>query len=621
MRRQLAGLFLMVATVPAFGAPAPSRWIEVRSKHFVVLTDSGEKDGRRIETQFERMHAVFHQLFPTPGDDSAPPIIVLALKDKKAMQALEPAAYLAKNQIDLAGLFVRTTDKNYILVRLDAEQEHAYATVYHEYMHYMLRRAEEWLPLWLNEGLAEFYQNTDIEEKAVRMGQPSGEDIAYLAQHSVLPLPTLFAVDHASPYYHDEQKGSVFYAESWALTHYLIVNDRKNGTHLLRTYTEYLEHHEDPVAAAEHAFGDLKKLQQALEMYIQQRSFTYFSVAQSFPVNESAFEVRPVSQSEADAVRADVLIDTQRPADALALLDAVLRDDPKNALAHEAMGSLKFHDGDIAAAKKWYGEAVQLGSQSYLAHYYYAVMSLQANAQGQDESIESSLRTAIKLGPDFAPSYDALAMFYGRRHEKLDEAHILTLQSVQLEPGNLIYRLNAAEILAQDGKFDNAINVLKAATHLAKTPYETDSIQSRIQRMERVRDAQAQAKQTAGDASVQTASVGGPEVVSLGAAAPADGPKYPPGDANGPRHEIKGVIRGVKCTYPAVITLKVEQPGKAVTLYNNDLFKIVFSAANFTPEKDVNACKEIEGMKARVSYAEASGAAVDGQVLSIELTK
>ena len=54
--------------------------------------------------------------------------------------------------------------------------------------------------------------------------------------------------------------------------------------------------------------------------------------------------------------------------------DAVLREDPKNASVRESMGYLKYREGDMEAARRWYGEAVQLDSQSYLAHYYYAAI-------------------------------------------------------------------------------------------------------------------------------------------------------------------------------------------------------------------------------------------------------
>ncbi len=95
------------------------------------------------------------------------------------MQALEPAAYLAKNQIDLSGFFLRSPDKSYILVRLDAEQQHAYSTVYHEYTHFMLRKASAWLPLWLNEGLAQFYENTEMDDKTAWLGEANPEAVDF----------------------------------------------------------------------------------------------------------------------------------------------------------------------------------------------------------------------------------------------------------------------------------------------------------------------------------------------------------------------------------------------------------------------------------------------------------
>jgi tetratricopeptide (TPR) repeat protein len=159
------------------------------------------------------------------------------------------------------------------------------------------------------------------------------------------------------------------------------------------------------------------------------------------------------------------------------------------------MGYLKFREGDIPAAKKWYGEAVQLDSHSYLANYYFAVMSLQGGDRDHDEAIEASLRAANKLNPAFAPGCDALATFYASRNEKLSEAHLLNVQAVQLEPDNLQYRLNAASVLAQEQQFASAVNVLQAAKRLAKNPVETANVQNRIeqfQRIEAMMDARGQ---------------------------------------------------------------------------------------------------------------------------------
>jgi len=609
MHKHLTALFLLCATITALASEPNDHWLEVQSPHFVVLTDSNEKQARRIAAQFEQMRSVFQRLFPS-ASEAGPPIIVLALKDKKGFQALEPAAYLAKGQLDLAGLFIRTPDKNYILLRLDAGGEHPFATVYHEYTHYLLRKAT-WLPLWLNEGFAEFYQNTDIRDKEVLLGQASQDNILYLQQNRLLPLTTLLKVDYTSPYYHDEQKGSVFYAESWALTHYLEVTDREKNTNRIRDYAQLLVKGEDSVTAAQHAFGDLNQLQSSLEDYIRRGSFMMFKMNSSVTVDAASFQARPVSGTEADAVRADVLVNTQRTKEAQALLETSLRDDPNNALAHETMGFLKFREGDIPAAQKWYSEAVQLDSKSYLAHYYYAVMTLQVGDRDHDATIESSLRTSIKINPTFAPSYDALAMFYVTRNEKLKEAHILNAQAVQLEPENLFYRLNAANVLSQQQLYSDAIGVLKQAIPVAKTPDQIALVQNRIKQLEQFEAASPNPNKTTVFQRVNGKIIGITE----------DTPNYPTGDSKGPQHTIKGTLRNIRCSYPTVLALSMDQAGKTITLYTNNYYKVVFTTANYEPDGDIKPCTGIEDMKATVKYAEVSDKNVAGQILAIELSK
>ncbi|MGZ5177173.1 MAG: tetratricopeptide repeat protein [Burkholderiales bacterium] len=635
MRRAVSIFFLFVVTLSASARDGASHWSEVRTQHFVVLTDSNEKQARRVASQLERMRAVFHVLLPTASDTAGSPVIVLALKDKKAFQALEPEAYLAKGQLDLAGLFMRAPDKNYILLRLDAQGDHPYATIYHEYTHFMLRNASEWIPLWLNEGLAEFYQNSDIEEKEVLLGQPSEDDILYLRQNRLLPLTTLLKVDQTSPYYHEEQKGSVFYAESWALTHFIRVTDRQKGTDRLQDYAKRLIKKEDPVIAAQEAFGDLSLLQKSLNSYISQGQFMMFKMNTGVTVDESTFQFRAIPTTDADSIRADVLVYNQRPKDAQALIDAVLRDDPKNALAHETMGYLKFREGDMESARKWYGEAVQLDSQSYLAHYYYAIMSMKSGDNSQDPEIESSLRTCMKLNPDFAPAYDALAMRYSMNPAKVDEAHFLNVQAINLEPDNVNYRMNAAAVLANGRRYDDALRVLKAATHVAKTPEQVAFVQARIDQIERYQSAVAQSRQrlsdddrqsfTSGDADTRSVTVTTSDgrKFEIKSDPSHEGPKYPTEALTGPRHTVRGILRNVQCSYPMTITLNVEPGGKAkaVAVYRNNFSQIVFTVMNFTPKSDLNPCTDIEGFKAKVEYAEVSDKSIAGQIVAIELSK
>ncbi len=618
MWRRLLPLVLLLTASTVLAKEGGDNWVEVRSPHFLVLTDSSEKQARHVAGQFERMRAVFHSVFPKAQVDPPDPIIVIALKDKKAFQSLEPEAYLAKGQLDLAGLFLRAPDKNYVLLRLDAQGEHPYASVYHEYTHLLLSDAETWLPLWLNEGLAQFFQNTDIHEKDADVGQPSREDIMMLRQNKLLPLETLLAVDVKSPYYHEEEKGSIFYAESWALVHMIEDADDLLHTRRLPDYIEMVSQHVDPVTAGDRAFGDLPQFQKALEMYIAQAGFRYMKVPVPQDVNEASFQAKAVPATDADAIRADFLAYNDRGKDARALLDTVLQQDPKNVQAHETMGFLEGHAGNLDAARRWYEQAVQLDSQSYLAHYYYAAISMQNGTAVPPDEIEASLQEAIKLNPRFAPAYDALAMFYGMHHEKLDQAHMMNLRAASLDPANLGFRMNAATILQEQDRYKDAISVLKSSAGLAKTPEEATTLDARIKQLEeyQARHAQTEAltKQArpeyTGESTSKTT-----KTISLPA------PKHPTETPHGPKQTAQGVIQGVQCTDPTTIELKVDEGGKAVSLYSNNYYDIPFSASNFTPQGDIHPCTDLEGMKTSIQYFATSDKTVDGQILSIALSK
>jgi Tfp pilus assembly protein PilF len=544
---------------------------------------------------------------------------VLAVKDKKDFQALEPESYLARGQMELAGLFLRAPDKNYILLRLDAKGEHPYATVYHEYTHLLSSPDEAWLPLWLNEGLAEFYQNTEIRDKDVLFGEGSPENILLLRQERLLPLATLFAVDHNSPYYHEHNKGSIFYAESWAVVHYFMSNERHENAQPLSDYMKLLSQNVDAVTAATRAFGDLKQLQATLDKYVTHASFRYFKMPISAEIDDTTFKIQALSPAQADAVRADFLAYNQRVKDAKLLLEHVLSDDPSNTSAHETMGYLEFRQGNLVEARKWYEQAVKLNSQSFLAYYYFAAITMNGGQLDPENKsqVENSLRTAIKLNPSFAPAYDQLAVFYGMRHENLDEAHTLVLNAVQLDPGNLHYRLTTANILLQMQRPADAIAVLQNASSLAKTPDEVSSVQNLLEAAQQYQASREQLEQPRATQGIQPTAQG-----QSSAQATLGNAKQPaPEEQHGPRHGVKGTIKDVQCSLPAIMELKVEGDGKMLPLHSNNYFKIQFTALNFTPGGELHPCNDLEGMQANVEFFEASGKSSEGQIFSIELRK
>jgi tetratricopeptide (TPR) repeat protein len=618
MLRRFAILSLFLAASCSFALDGSEHWVEVTSPHFTVITDSSDKQGRQILDQFERMRWLFQTLFPKSRVDPPLPIVVLAARDQKGFQALEPAAYLAKGQVALAGLFVSAPDRNYVLLRLDAEGEHPYAAIYHEYTHMQFRDAGGWMPLWLNEGLAEFIETTEIRNKDVLLGVPNADDIYYLRQHSLLPLTVLFKVDANSPYYHEEQKASVFYAEAWALTHLLEIADREKGTHRVQDYLALVRQHQDPVAAAQTAFGDLTQLQSALDHYIAASSYKQIMISSAAaPIDESSYTSTPLTQAQADANRADFLVYVQREPEARSLLDAVLKADPDNAQAHQTMGYLASRNGDLDAARKWYEEAAKLDSNSFLANYQFALLAMRSGNAANDPEVESSLRAAIRLNPDFAPAYDQLAGLFTMRHENLDEAHALNMHAIQLDPGSVAYRMNAVTVLMTMSRYADAASLLRSSLKVPGNPKEMAMLQSRLIEVESIEALGARpgamiTKPPTGQVDIQTAD----SVVDV-----VQPPRHPTEPPDGPKHTAFGVIRGVQCSSPAVIEFQLDTGKKPVSVYSNNFFKIDLTVLGFTPSGDMNPCKDFEGKKVRVQYAESSDKTVDGQVIAVELRK
>lgn len=615
MLKRLLALVIVLAPLASVGREKRENWLEVSGPHFTVFSDGGEKDARRIADQFERMRLVFHTAFPNMQVDSSAPVFVIAVKDAKTFQALEPEAYLKKGQLQLAGLFLRAPDKNYVLLRMDAGGEHPYATVYHEYTHLLLSKSE-WIPLWLDEGLAEFYQNTDISEKHTVLGEASADDILWLRKNRLLPLTTLLAVDHNSPYYHEEKKGSIFYAESWALAHYLQVKDKQEGSDRLRDYMILLRKQVDPVTAATQAFGDLKQLQAALERYIEGPLFS-FKLTKALPVDDALFKVKPITPTQADAVRADFLAYNQRENDSRALLSQVLQDDANNTLALETMGYLEFRAGRLDQAQKWFEQAVKLDSQSYLANYYFASIAMSHGVAGEESEreIESSLQKAIKLSPAFAAAYDRLAVFYAMRYKNLDQAHLLTLKAIQLDPGHIAFRLDAARVLQAMRRDQDAVAVLQAALKVARTSAEASEIQYQLQAVQHAEAARTEDEEIERQYREATAAAKDyePEKTDTGAEEKEENLK-------GPQRSIIGTVSNVRCSPPAVIDLDVNAGGKVVTLHARNYYQVQFTALNYTAKPEFQPCTDLEGMHVRAEYVESVSAKINGLV-TIELHK
>jgi tetratricopeptide (TPR) repeat protein len=466
MRATLGGLLLaccLSAATPVLGA-SHEVWFEAKSPHFVVVCNAGEKQARRTARQFEQIRSVFRQYMVIASGHPSPVITILAVKNENSLRALLPEYWAAKGHTHPAGIFFYNLGRFEGAVQLDAQGPNPYEAIYHEYYHSLTLPYFPGLPVWLAEGLADFFGNSEVTEKETRLGEPDPNLIGKLRANRLIPLDVLFEVEQSSPYYSEQHQTSMFYAESWALTHYLMLGDGGSHRHLLTAYLQGLQQDGTQNEAAIKAFGDLNKLQKDLERYVSGSSFLQMHGPAPTPIPDTDLRTREISDAETDAYLGGFAALRRRPQEAKPLLERALRLDPKLPLAYQNLGLMQLSSGQRGEALASFSQAVELDPKNALTRYLRAYLSFgQRNVPAGDAQIEDDLRQAIALDSDFAPSYGLLAVYLAASDENLTEALAMAQKGVSLEPGNTLYALSLAQVLARMGRFGDAETAARTA--------------------------------------------------------------------------------------------------------------------------------------------------------------
>jgi tetratricopeptide (TPR) repeat protein len=190
-------------------------WYVAKSEHFLLYTEeSGQAAG--LLGEFERAYTFFdatHQLNPVKGADRT--VLLLALHDEAVFERYRIGE-------STTAYFLTTDDFDGVVMGPVAQRERRAAV--HEYVHLRIQRAGLKMPVWLNEGMAEYYSTLKIE----RQGQAStGEVIpAHLKNLSGawIPFDALFALGARSStgFYQHAHMALTAYSECWAAAHMLV---------------------------------------------------------------------------------------------------------------------------------------------------------------------------------------------------------------------------------------------------------------------------------------------------------------------------------------------------------------------------------------------------------------
>ena len=497
-------VLLLLASSGALSVPvsAKDNWLSVRSKNFLLVGNANEKQIRQVGLRLEQFREVFAQLFPKAVHTSPVPTTVIVFKSDDSYRPFKPNP-------NVAGYFQPGQDVNYITLTTEVRGEQdPFKVIFHEYTHLLVNNITPNVPLWFNEGLAEYYSTFTItDDTKVVLGSPISNHVFLLRESKMLPLRTLFNVDEKSAYYNERDKQSVFYAESWALMHYLILGKDGQRVPQMGNFLKLMSENVPLEEAFKQAFAmSFESMEKELREYIKHDRYPVLTGHfESKVVVESDMQVAPITEATAQSYLGDLLFHIHR-ADSEAYLKKALSLDPNEPLANASLAMLLLRQGKAPEARKQLEKAAA-NSSNYLLHYYYAYA---LSRQGEDEQMVSTfsyetanimraeLKKAIELRPDFAESYNLLAFINLVTATNIDESIEMLKSVLANSPGKNDVKFMLAQLELQKGDIKSARPLLEQLSGIyndAETRQRAqmllDQLKEREEQLARYRDSNA----------------------------------------------------------------------------------------------------------------------------------
>ena len=573
-----------VAAALLFIAPVLSAkdhpWTEIRSPHFRLITNGDPDEARRVLRQFELMRAAFEGVFPRMKLDAPAPLLILAPKDESTAKELLPQIW-ANPGPKPAGLYKHGWEREYAFVRLDviASDPETYRTIYYEYAHSLLQINFHWHPLWLDEGLAEFYGFTAFDDQKMYIGSPPDLDrFRLLISQPPIPIQEFITSPLVS---RDPDKTALSYMQAWALTHFLFfAHGMENGQRLARFLNE-LQNGTEQKKAFEETIGNFADIQTQYNKYIRQPRFAVRALPAPAKLDLKSLQVREMSLGETEAELAAWYIRFHQWDKMRASTDAAVANAPKLSLAHEDKGFLLFNEGHDEEALNEFRAATQLDEKNYIALFAQTMISpaSKSNSPQDEQQVYDELNQVLALKPDFAPAYVELAKLALRRGQ-LGVALGLSRRAEQLEPFRSGYHVLSGWIMLWMNRPSEAAT---EAAYVAQRWFGSDRDEA-VELWNRVPPADRH-----GEELPVTAE--------------------PPGKWE----TAEGSVASVKCDGRA-FALTLDVGGQARTFKSNG-FPVGFSDTLWVGEDHFSPCFHVQGLRVMVRYKPAKDGSYSGDLL------
>ncbi len=628
--------FLALALIDHPAVQAKDNWTSVHSQNFQLVGNASEKDIRLVANRLEQFRKVFALLFPSLKLNSPVPTTVIVFKSDSSYKPF-------KVNPNVAGYFQPGKDVNYITLTSEKlSDDQPYRTIFHEYVHLLVENTMGGtVPLWFNEGLAEYYSTFNIsdENRRVILGDVVRNHVLYLREQKLLPLRTLFAVDYKSPYYNEGNKMNIFYAEAWMLMHYLLQGEGQQRRPQLARFVDLVRSNLTVDEAFQQAFQiGIDAFEKDFRSYVQ--GAKYMATAVTFEKKldfDSQMQSAPVTEGEAEAYLGDLLLHTRRLNDAESHLQQALTLSPELPMAEASFGMLRVRQGRLADARQYLEKAVAGNSQNYLTHFYYAYALSGLTFEGSQivnsyapedaTTMRAELRKAIALKPDFPESYALLGFINVVRNEEVDETIELLKRVATMSRSNERVVFMLAQLYMRKQDFAEARRLLGPMTRNSPDPELRQQAQSLMEGITRSEALLAQDRALEKQLAPRLENSSGQPPRSDGNSVALPDSVQPDWDVLLSQslrkpHEgemrVRGILTAIECNAKGM-TFKVRAGDRLLQFHSDNFERLAIIAfTNEVPREIVCGPRRPENAVVMTYAAATTGSKADGEASAIE---
>lgn len=587
-------------------------WRQMRSANFSLMGDVSEGDLRRVAGRLEQFRAAVGRLLPQASVTTATPTTVLVFRSHRSFQPFKPV-HDGKVSEHVAGYFLGGPASNYITLttetRGEGSEDERYGIIHHELVHLMVNNTVRGVPLWFNEGLAEYYRTLQVGDdgQQVLVGRIHSPHVLLLREQFI-PIDQLVGVDPRSPLYNERAKTSIFYAESWALVHYLLLGDKQKYAPKAAALLDALVNGTPFPEACQRALGiSAAQLQKQLRSYLERDTFTI--TKWTFPERLAAIERLPataVADGDAHATAGALLLRMGRLDEAAEQLEFALTLTPDSVQANATLGMLHAQQNRPDRALAHLQRAVSGSGATAQTHFTLASTLLRIREGGGDAGaeadarIEAALRQAIAMDAGFAEAYASLAGVLAQRPGGSHEVFALQQKAIALAPGREDYMLNLGIYLANRHQHADARTVL---TTLAAGASDERVRQGAVDVLKHLTNVER--RMADGDVVVER-SADGPRVVQF------DFRRVKEGEA-----QLKGTLLAIECPR-GQLELVVSHDGQTSRVHAKAFDGIEFITYRQQEGGTISCGARPADDRVRVTYTPSPQAGSLGEVVAVE---